>query len=113
VIVVANRTPFRHQQSADARIVAKQTAGAGAYRLRYVWLSEEENRGYYFGFANEGLWPLCHAIGVPPVFRHGDFAMYERANHRLAAAAVSESATATSDVPRPGLSLRIGAAGVA
>jgi trehalose 6-phosphate synthase len=136
VIVVANRAPFCHQQSADARIVAKQTAsgvvtalqpllaayqgawvahgsgsadklvvderdgvevdaGAGAYRLRYVWLSEEENRGYYFGFANEGLWPLCHAIGVRPVFRHGDFAMYERANHRFAAAAVSESATAT------------------
>jgi trehalose 6-phosphate synthase len=39
------------------------------YRLRYVRLTDDELRGYYFGFANEGLWPLCHAVGVPPVFR--------------------------------------------
>ena len=36
-----------------------------AYRLRHVWLDEHEHRGYYYGFANEGLWPLCHAVGVP------------------------------------------------
>jgi trehalose 6-phosphate synthase len=62
------------------------------YRLRYVRLSDEEHRGYYFGFANEGLWPLCHTVGVPPVFRSADFRMYHRANARFAAAVVEEAA---------------------
>jgi trehalose 6-phosphate synthase len=69
--------------------------GTGAYRLRYVWLPAEEYHGYYFGFANEGLWPLCHAVGVQPVFRQRDFQMYQRANDRFAAAAAVESATTT------------------
>ena len=62
------------------------------YRLRYVRLTEEEHRGYYFGFANEGLWPLCHTVGVAPVFRSADFRMYHRANGRFAAAVVDEAA---------------------
>ena len=48
------------------------------YRLRYVWLPEHEHRGYYYGFANEGLWPLCHSVHVQPVFRSTDFRMYQR-----------------------------------
>jgi len=67
----------------------------GAYRLRYVWLTEDEHRGYYFGFANEGLWPLCHDVDVEPVFRSGDFQMYRRANDRFAVATAAESATDT------------------
>ena len=31
-----------------------------SYRIRRVWLSAEQEAGYYYGFANEGLWPLCH-----------------------------------------------------
>ena len=61
------------------------------YRLRYVWLPEEEHRGYYFGFANEGLWPLCHAVAVPPVFRSADFCMYRAANARFANAVAQEA----------------------
>ena len=61
------------------------------YRLRYVRLPDDEHRGYYYGFANEGLWPLCHAVGVPPVFRSDDFRMYHRANARFAAAVVDET----------------------
>ena len=70
----------------------------GAYRLRYVWLPEQEHRGYYYGFANEGLWPLCHAVGVQPVFRPGDFRMYRRANNRFAAAAAAECEAASQVV---------------
>jgi trehalose 6-phosphate synthase len=61
------------------------------YRLRYVRLPEDEHRGYYLGFANEGLWPLCHAVGVEPTFRSDDFRMYHRANARFAAAVVDEA----------------------
>jgi trehalose 6-phosphate synthase len=65
---------------------------APRYRLRYVLLAEEEHRGYYYGFANEALWPLCHAVGVPPVFRPEDFLRYRAANGHFAAAVVEEGA---------------------
>ena len=56
------------------------------YRIRYVGLDDAEHRGFYYGFANEGLWPLCHAVDVPAVFRAQDFRMYRQANARFAAA---------------------------
>ena len=62
------------------------------YRLRYVRLADDEHQGYYYGFANEGLWPLCHAAHVQPVFRAGDFRMYRDVNRRFAAAACDEAA---------------------
>jgi trehalose 6-phosphate synthase len=62
------------------------------YRLRRVWLEPDEYRGYYDGFANEGLWPLCHKAGVSPVFRPRDFAAYARVNARFAQAVVDEAA---------------------
>jgi len=42
------------------------------YRLRRVWLSRKEERGYYYGFSNEGLWPMCHRAHVQPMFRSED-----------------------------------------
>lgn len=62
------------------------------YRLRYVGLSEDEHRGYYYGFANQGLWPLCHRLHVLPVFRSADYLAYRSANMRFAAAAADEAA---------------------
>jgi trehalose 6-phosphate synthase len=61
------------------------------YRLRHVRLSEEEHHGFYAGFANEALWPLCHAVHVKPVFRTSDFRYYRIANQRFADAAVQEA----------------------
>jgi trehalose 6-phosphate synthase len=61
-----------------------------AYTLRRVWLSEEEDRGYYEGFSNEGLWPLCHIAHTRPVFRPGDWMYYQRINRRFADAVLSE-----------------------
>jgi trehalose 6-phosphate synthase len=66
---------------------------APAYSLRRVWISEEEQDGYYYGLANEGLWPLCHIAFVRPVFREGDWAMYERINQRFADAVAEEART--------------------
>jgi trehalose 6-phosphate synthase len=60
------------------------------YRLRRVWLSRDEERGYYGGFANEGLWPLCHRAHVAPVFRPEDFRTYETVNTRFADAVCEE-----------------------
>lgn len=61
------------------------------YRIRYVPLPDDEHRGYYYGFANEGLWPLCHAVGVEATFRRADFQMYQAANARFATAVAGEA----------------------
>jgi len=61
-----------------------------SYTLRRVWLSEEEERGYYEGFSNEGLWPLCHIAHTRPVFRPGDWMYYQRVNRRFADAVLQE-----------------------
>ena len=64
------------------------------YRVRSVALMPDEYRGYYYGFANEGLWPLCHAAGVEPIFRAYDFRMYRLANERFARAVAQEAVNA-------------------
>jgi trehalose 6-phosphate synthase len=63
------------------------------YRLRRVWLDAAEERGYYYGFANEGLWPLCHRTPVRAIFRAGDFKEYSEVNARFAAAVCDEVET--------------------
>ena len=60
------------------------------YTLRRVWLSKEEEEGYYFGFANEGLWPLCHIAHTRPVFRVSDWQHYQQVNRKFADAALKE-----------------------
>lgn len=60
------------------------------YTLKRVWLSREEENGYYYGFANEGLWPLCHLAHERPVFRATDWDRYRSANERFAAAVLDE-----------------------
>ena len=64
-----------------------------AYQLRRVWLTDDEEAGYYYGFANEGLWPLCHIAHVRPTFRSGDWAQYVAVNRKFAKAVVSEAKT--------------------
>lgn len=62
------------------------------YTLRRVWLSKEEEAGYYYGFANEGLWPLCHIVHTRPQFRPDDWARYRAVNEKFAAAVLDETA---------------------
>src|ERR1041385_5983380 len=62
-----------------------------AYQLRRVWLSPEEEAGYYYGFSNEGIWPLCHIAHVRPVFRASDWEQYVAANRKFASAVVEEA----------------------
>ncbi|MDB5764835.1 MAG: trehalose-6-phosphate synthase [Herminiimonas sp.] len=64
-----------------------------SYTLRRVWLTNEEEQGYYYGFSNEGLWPLCHIAHVRPVFRSSDWEQYVAVNQRFADAVVSEART--------------------
>jgi len=77
-------------------VVPGEPDAQGSYTLRRVWLSPEEERGYYYGFANEGLWPLCHIAHVRPVFREEDWHHYRAVNALFADAVVAE---ARSDDP--------------
>ena len=79
------------------------------YALRRVWLSKEEEDGYYYGFANEGLWPLCHIAHTRPIFRSADWEIYQAVNRKFTEAALEEMAsTEESGGAGAGLSLRAG-----
>ncbi len=60
------------------------------YTLKRVWITKEEEQGYYYGFSNEGLWPLCHLTHERPTFRAWDWEQYVRANQRFANAVLEE-----------------------
>lgn len=60
------------------------------YTLKRVWLTKEEEDGYYYGFSNEGLWPLCHIAHTRPLFRTDDWAHYQEVNKKFADSALEE-----------------------
>lgn len=64
---------------------------APSYTLRRVWLTREQEDGYYYGFANEGLWPLCHITFTRPVFRMSDWKRYQEVNRLFADAVLAEA----------------------
>ncbi|MGH9679039.1 MAG: alpha,alpha-trehalose-phosphate synthase (UDP-forming), partial [Candidatus Acidiferrales bacterium] len=81
--------------SADKDVVDRKghigvPPGEESYVLRRLWLSKEEERGYYYGFSNEGLWPLCHVADTRPTFRTEDWEYYRTVNQRFADAACEE-----------------------
>ncbi len=64
-----------------------------SYKLRRIWITDEEQDGFYYGFANEGMWPLCHIAFVRPTFRESDWTAYQAINERFADAVVQEAKT--------------------
>ncbi len=60
------------------------------YTLRRVWLTPDQEEGYYNGFANEGLWPLCHIAHTRPLFRPEDWRHYCDVNQKFADALLEE-----------------------
>ncbi len=82
--------------SADRDVVDKHDrvrapVEAPGYQLRRLWLTAKEEAGYYYGFSNEGLWPLCHIAHVRPTFNSDDWAQYERVNQKFADAVIAEA----------------------
>ncbi len=63
------------------------------YQIRRIWLTKEEERGYYYGFSNEGLWPLCHIVHTRPIFRTEDWKQYVAVNQKFANAVIEEAKT--------------------
>jgi trehalose 6-phosphate synthase len=60
------------------------------YVLKRVWLTKEEEKGYYYGFSNEGFWPLCHIAHTRPSFRVEDWEYYQTVNKKFAEATLEE-----------------------
>jgi len=95
---VAHGSGDADREVVDARGTLRLPPGNPRYTLRRVWLSEEEEAGYYYGFANEGLWPLCHIVHARPIFRPEDWAQYAAANRKFAEAVLEEMAGAEAPV---------------
>ena len=81
-----------------------------SYTLRRVWLTKEQEQGYYYGFSNEGLWPLCHLAYVRPAFRASDWHAYEEVNAKFADVVAAEVDHRQSGDLDPGFPLRAAAA---
>ncbi len=62
------------------------------YTLRRIWMTKEEEDHFYYGFSNEGLWPLCHIAHTRPVFRIEDWKYYKEVNEKFARAVLEETA---------------------
>ena len=54
------------------------------YTLKRIWLTQEEVKGYYYGFANKALWPLCHLAYAKPSFEEKEWHMYQKVNRKFA-----------------------------
>ncbi len=93
---IAHGSGSADREVVDANDRIAVPPAAPDYTLRRVWLSDDEVEGYYYGFANEGLWPLCHIAFVRPTFREHDWERYKAVNERFADIVAEE---ATSEDP--------------
>ncbi|MFO0598038.1 MAG: trehalose-6-phosphate synthase [Myxococcaceae bacterium] len=87
---VAHGSGSGDRRTVDAHDRLRVPPGEEAYVLRRVWLTDEEEQGYYYGFSNEGLWPLCHVAHARPLFRADDWKEYVKVNRRFAQAVCDE-----------------------
>jgi trehalose-6-phosphate synthase len=95
---IANGSGSADREVVDGRDRLRVPPDRPSYTLRRVWLTDEEDKGYYYGFSNEGLWPLCHIAHTRPIFRPEDWLQYQRINQRFADAVLQEIADADSPI---------------
>jgi len=87
---IAHGSGDADRETVDRNDHVRVPPGKESYHIRRVWLSEAEQQGYYYGFSNEGLWPLCHVAHARPVFRSEDWRQYRAVNQKFADAVCSE-----------------------
>ncbi len=104
VLLACNGTWIAHGSADADRVVVDEhdrlrvPPDRPAYTLRRVWMTPEQERGYYYGFSNEGLWPLCHIAHTRPIFRPEDWDHYQEVNRVFADAVLEEMAGVTSPI---------------
>lgn len=77
---IAHGSGSADKETADRHGRVQVPPGEESYTLRRVSLTAEEEKGYYYGFSNEGLWPLCHVAHARPSFRSDDWKHYQAVN---------------------------------
>jgi trehalose-6-phosphate synthase len=89
---IAHGSANADRRTVDAKDHVRVPPDHPHYTLRRVWLTKEDEEGYYLGFANEGIWPLCHIAHTRPVFRAADWERYKLVNEKFAQAVLDEIA---------------------
>jgi trehalose-6-phosphate synthase len=95
---VAHGSGSADRETADAHDRLRVPPDHPSYTLRRVWLTAGEQKGYYEGFSNEGLWPLCHIAHTRPIFRPQDWLDYQNVNRHFADAVLAEMEGADSPI---------------
>jgi trehalose 6-phosphate synthase len=88
---VAHGSGSADRETADAAGRIRVPPGEESYVVRRVWLTPEQEKGYYYGFSNEGLWPLCHLAHTRPTFRREDWEHYQEVNQVFARTVCDEA----------------------
>ena len=107
---IAHGAGTADREIVDAGDKVRVPPGNPSYDLRRLWIPADEFAAYYGGFANEGLWPLCHLVDVRPKFRTEDWTAYKNVNALFAAAIDTGDADARYARVSSGLSPRDGSA---
>jgi len=89
---IAHGSGDADRDTVDGNDTLRVPPGEPAYTLKRIWLTREEEDGYYYGFSNEGLWPLCHITHTRPDFRLEDWTHYRNVNEMFADALLKEIA---------------------
>jgi trehalose 6-phosphate synthase len=95
---IANGSGSADREVVDAHDRLRVPPDHPSYTLRRVWLTDEEDKGYYEGFSNEGLWPLCHIAHTRPIFRPEDWLQYQKINQRFTDVVLQEMEDAESPI---------------
>lgn len=77
---IAHGNTDADRDTVDAHDKVRVPVEEPAYTLKRIWLTREQENGYYYGFSNEGLWPLCHITHTRPEFRQSDWESYQQVN---------------------------------
>jgi len=89
---IASGTGDADKETVDDKNRLKVPPEEPSYTLRRMWLTKEEEDHFYYGFSNEGLWPLCHIAHTRPTFRKIDWDYYKKVNEDFAQAVLEETA---------------------
>lgn len=89
-LMVATGTGDADGDVIDENNIVRVPPGEESYELKRIFLTKKEQDQFYYGFSNQTLWPLCHAVFVKPLFRSSWWRTYVKVNHRFAKAIAKE-----------------------
>jgi len=89
---IASGTGDADKESVDKNDKVQVPPDEPKYTLKRLWQTKDEEDHFYYGFSNEGLWPLCHIAHTRPIFRKEDWRFYKKVNENFAKAVLHETA---------------------